>query len=99
MALNVSFHCRLARIEGRVQGVGYRESCRREADRLGVRGWVRNRADGSVEALMVGDEAALAALTVWLQHGPPSARVTRVRIGDAPRPATVPAQFEVRPSA
>lgn len=82
-----------------MQGVGYRESCRREAERLGVRGWVRNRSDGSVEALMVGDEAALAALAAWLQHGPPAACVRRVKSADVAPPAAVPAGFDVRPSA
>ena len=98
MTPDAALLCRLAHIEGRVQGVGYRESCRREADRLRVRGWVRNRADGSVEALMVGDEAALAALTTWLRHGPPGARVTLVQMADAPQAAEVPAGFEVRTS-
>jgi acylphosphatase len=65
-------------IHGRVQGVWFRESTRQEAERLGVRGWVRNRGDGTVEAMVQGDSAAVAALLAWTHHGPPLARVTRV---------------------
>jgi acylphosphatase len=63
------------RIHGRVQGVGFRESMRQEAERLGVTGWVRNCADGSVEAVIAGDEAAIAAMLNWCHTGPPLARV------------------------
>jgi acylphosphatase len=66
-------------IEGRVQGVWFRESTRREAERLGVHGWVRNRRDGSVEVVAEGPEENVRNLITWCHHGPPSARVTRVR--------------------
>jgi acylphosphatase len=65
-------------IHGRVQGVGFRESLILEADRLGVRGWVRNRMDGTVEAVIEGSARACAALRAWAERGPPPARVTRV---------------------
>lgn len=65
-------------IEGRVQGVFFRDSTRRKAIELGVRGWVKNRSDGTVEALAEGDEDDVASLIVWCHEGPPHARVDRV---------------------
>jgi acylphosphatase len=69
-------------IRGRVQGVGFRESMRREAARRGVGGWVRNRRDGSVEAVVDGDAAAVAAIIDWARRGPPGARVDDVQVAD-----------------
>jgi acylphosphatase len=74
------------RIHGRVQGVGYREALRFEAERRGVSGWVRNRADGTVEALVCGPAGVLAELAEWCRKGPALARVQRVDAG--PPPAT-----------
>lgn len=65
-------------IQGRVQGVWFRESMRREAERLGVVGWVRNRPDGSVEAVAQGAPDAVDALVEWARIGPPQARVERI---------------------
>lgn len=65
-------------IEGRVQGVWFRDSTRREAEALGVYGWVRNRRDGTVEVLAEGPEDRVRKLVAWCHQGPPSARVTRV---------------------
>lgn len=67
-------------IHGRVQGVFFRNSMRREAQRLGVSGWVRNRSDGSVEAAVHGDSAVVDALVCWTQRGPELAHVERVEI-------------------
>lgn len=70
-------------VHGTVQGVFYRESMRREAERLGVDGWVRNRADGTVEAHVEGAPDAVEALFAWAGRGPEHARVTRVDETDA----------------
>ena len=69
---------RRLRVRGRVQGVGYRESMRREAVRLGVTGWVRNRLDGSVEAMVQGSAEQVAAIVDWAHRGPPAAMVLRL---------------------
>ncbi len=74
-------------IAGRVQGVGYRDWMLREAVRLGVHGWVRNRADGRVEALVAGEEAAVQALLSACRRGPMLARVTEITEEFADPPA------------
>ncbi len=66
-------------IEGRVQGVWFRESTREEATRLGLCGWVKNRFDGSVELVAEGPREKVKELVGWCHHGPPTARVMRVR--------------------
>jgi acylphosphatase len=71
------------RISGRVQGVGYRAWMLETARRLGLRGWVRNRADGSVEALVIGDDDQVAAMIELCGEGPLAARVKDVAISDA----------------
>lgn len=86
-------------IAGRVQGVGFRDAMRREAERLGVAGWVRNRAGGDVEAVAQGGDAALDALVAWARRGPAAARVERVeRSAPAPEHARDYARFECWPS-
>lgn len=70
-------------IRGRVQGVGYRYAMVDAATALGLRGWVRNRRDGSVEALVQGDLDAVERLTSWCRRGPAAARVTEVTAVDA----------------
>jgi acylphosphatase len=67
-------------ITGQVQGVGFRYAMCSEARRLRLTGWVRNCTDGSVEAVAVGDEAALQRLARWAQHGPPGSRVESVQV-------------------
>ena len=69
-------------ITGRVQGVGYRFYAQKKARELGLTGWVRNRRDGSVEALLQGDAAAVETMTAWCRRGPPSAVVAEVRIAE-----------------
>ena len=66
------------RIEGRVQGVWYRGWAVVEAERRGLRGWVRNRRDGSVEALLIGAETRVAEMIAACRRGPPAARVSAV---------------------
>ena len=70
-------------IRGRVQGVFFRESMRQEAARLGVTGWVCNRRDGTVEAVVQGAPAAVEAITAWARRGPPDADVSGVEVGEA----------------
>jgi len=69
-------------ISGRVQGVGYRFYMERRARELGVTGWVRNRRDGTVEAVIQGGRGAVETMISWARRGPPSAQVTDVRISE-----------------
>lgn len=81
-------------MSGRVQGVFFRETCRREAAARGVRGWVRNRGDGTVEATFEGDPAAVAAMVAWCHSGPPLAHVESVEVRDEPAQGEI--AFRVR---
>jgi acylphosphatase len=67
-------------VRGRVQGVWFRESCRRQAIELGLAGWVRNRADGTVEVEFEGAEADVANAVVWCRVGPPAADVAGIDV-------------------
>jgi acylphosphatase len=69
-------------VEGRVQGVAFRHTTRHEAIRLHIGGWVRNLADGRVEAVFEGPRDAVEEMLAWTRHGPPHARVTGLRIVD-----------------
>lgn len=91
---------RRLRISGRVQGVGYRESLRYEAEKLCVCGWVRNRVDGTVEAMLQGPEDKVEALIAWARRGPPAALVLKVAI-EAPGEEDKQrySAFERRPTA
>jgi len=73
---------RRLRIHGRVQGVGFRYALLEEARRLTLTGWVRNRPDGTVEAVADGPAHGLDALVRWAHQGPPGAAVTRVEVCD-----------------
>ena len=70
-------------IHGRVQGVGYRAWAEDTARELGLQGWVRNRRDGAVEAVIAGENAAVEAMIAACRHGPRSARVDAVEIAEA----------------
>ena len=72
--------CKQYHVSGRVQGVWFRASTQHEAKKLGLTGWVRNLADGNVEALVCGDEVAVKKLEAWLHHGPKLAKVTELKI-------------------
>lgn len=67
-------------IEGRVQGVGYRYNTRQAAQRQGVKGWVRNLADGRVEAVFEGPESDVQAMIDWCWNGSPAAMVSEVEV-------------------
>ena len=91
---------RKIRVKGRVQGVGFRDALRAEAMRLRLTGWVRNRADGSVEALLQGEDGSIDRLIEWARRGPVLARVRSLEVAavdpgaDRPYPG-----FERRPTA
>ena len=85
-------------IRGDVQGVGYRHAMVMVAKALRVAGWVRNRHDGTVEALVQGDPAAVDQLLAWCRSGPPAARVTAVATLAADADPAL-AAFEHRPTA
>lgn len=84
------------RVSGRVQGVGFRWFVVTEAERLGLRGWVRNTTDGAVELEAAGPESAIAELRRRLENGPPAARVHHVTVMAA-GVQELPAGFEIRP--
>jgi acylphosphatase len=83
-------------IRGRVQGVGFRYALADEARARKLSGWVRNRRDGSVEALVAGPEADVEAMIAWARRGPPAARVTDVAVEPGFETA---ASFEIMPTA
>ena len=84
-------------ITGRVQGVGYRAWTADEAERHGLAGWVRNRRDGSVEAVFAGDATAVETMLMACREGPPAALVSNVQVSEAREP--VVAGFLVLPTA
>jgi len=91
-AVNVTRHLL---VTGRVQGVGFRFYMERKARDLGVTGWVRNRRDGALEAVVQGSSGAVEAMIAWARRGPPSAIVADVRVTDATGDF---ATFEARPT-
>lgn len=95
--MRVTRHLRIA---GRVQGVGYRYALGAEAQANGISGWIRNRRDGTVEAVVQGDAQAVEEIIAWAKRGPTTARVTKVDAqaarGELDRPY---AGFEELPTA
>ena len=86
--------CKRCIVSGKVQGVWFRASAKREADRLGVAGFARNLPDGRVEVLACGEADAVAALIEWLHAGPPLAKVAKVEVEAAA--VVAPAAFETK---
>jgi acylphosphatase len=86
--------CRRVRAHGRVQAVGFRDWLARRAAGRGVDGWVRNRADGSLEAVLAGPEDAVGPLVELIRQGPPGARVDDLEVDD--EPADPGAGFAIR---
>jgi acylphosphatase len=81
-------------VTGQVQGVFYRDTCRRVAGQQGVAGWVRNLPDGRVEAVFEGDAASVERLLSWARRGPSRARVTGVVVHEEPAEGLT--RFEIR---
>lgn len=86
------------RIHGIVQGVGYRAAFDAQARALGVSGWVRNRRDGSVEAMIRGDETTVQQVIAWAQRGPTMARVERIDVVETDDAQIAIGSFDIRPT-
>ena len=90
---------RLVRVHGRVQGIGYRHACVQQARALGITGWVRNRMDDSVEALLQGPAAQVARMCDWMRDDMPAALVEKMDVSEVPPPFPRFDRFEQRPTA
>ena len=89
---------KLLRIYGQVQGVFFRDSFCKEAEKLSVTGWVRNRKDKTVEALVQGDNHSIEKILSWVHQGPPAAQVEKVDVLDAPEEGVACSDFTKRPT-
>jgi acylphosphatase len=89
---------RLVRVRGRVQGVGYRHACVQQARALGVTGWVRNRMDDSVEAMLQGTPRQLVQMCDWMRDDMPAALVEEMDTTEVPPPFPRFDRFEQRPT-
>jgi acylphosphatase len=88
----------LVRVRGLVQGIGYRQACIRHARALGVTGWVRNRMDDSVEAMLQGSPRQLEAMRDWMRDGMPAALVDEIMVTEIPPPFAHFEHFERLPT-
>lgn len=86
-------------IRGGVQGVGFRQYMIFKAQQLGISGWVRNRSDGSVEAVVQGPEDAVAAIIECAQRGPRASEVSGVTVSEVDNPANFGGRFDPRRDA
>jgi acylphosphatase len=100
MASNVppALATRLVRVRGRVQGVGYRYACVQQARALGITGWVRNRMDDSVEAMLQGTPEQLEQMCDWMNNDMPAALVEAMEITELSAPYPKFDRFEQRPT-
>ncbi|MGF6923193.1 acylphosphatase [Paraburkholderia sp. 40] len=89
---------RLVQVRGQVQGIGYREACVRQAQAIGVTGWVRNRMDGSVEVMLQGSPEQLANMCMWLSEGMSAALVDELEVTEVQPPFARFDQFERLPT-
>jgi acylphosphatase len=89
---------RLVRVRGRVQGVGYRHACVQQARALGVTGWVRNRMDDSVEAMLQGTPRQLTQMCDWMRDDMPAALVEEMDITEVAPPFPRFDRFEQKPT-
>ena len=89
---------RLVRVRGRVQGVGYRYACVQQARALGITGWVRNRMDDSVEAMLQGTPEQLERMCEWMNNDMPAALVESMEVSEMPPPYPRFDRFEQRPT-
>jgi acylphosphatase len=85
-------------VRGRVQGVGYRHACVQQARALGITGWVRNRMDDSVEAMLQGPPEQLERMCEWMNEDMPAARVESMEVTEMPPPCPRFDRFEQRPT-
>ena len=90
---------RLVRVRGRVQGVGYRHACVQQARALGVTGWIRNRLDHSVEAMLQGALPQVVRMCDWMRDDMPSARVREIDVTEVQPPFPTFEQFDQQPTA
>ena len=89
---------RLVRVHGRVQGVGYRYACVQRARELGLTGWVRNRMDESVEAMLQGPPGVVARMCEWMENEVSSALVERIEVSQVRPPWPRFDRFEQLPT-